>query len=285
MEGLVGFHGEEVGHRHAADLGDAAEVVAHQVDDHEVLGALLLVLAERGLGLLVGCGIRSAGSGSLHGPRRDDPVMLGDEQLGAGRQHGECARIHDAAIGDGLALPQRAIEREGRALQPEAGLERQVQLIDVARLDVPLHHLEALGIGLLVPGGNSWRETEALALGLLVQPSDDVGFRQRLRRLEEAEPEQWYGTVSRQEMHEARLQQVAELVAEEARGMEAVLPSLLEPPNGTGNLPGLLRRDTALELREQQRGRTVARTVVQEHERPVGRQRLVSVRVRHGVGR
>ena len=41
VQGLVGLDGEQVGDVDAADLGDAPDVVAHQIDDHQVLGALL----------------------------------------------------------------------------------------------------------------------------------------------------------------------------------------------------------------------------------------------------
>ena len=55
-DGRVALEGEELVHHHAADLGHAAEVVAEQVDDHEVLGLLLAA--------------GSAAGGSARGPRR-----------------------------------------------------------------------------------------------------------------------------------------------------------------------------------------------------------------------
>ena len=46
MDGLVGLDVHQVGHVHGADLADDAEVVAQQVDDHQVLGAVLLAGAQ-----------------------------------------------------------------------------------------------------------------------------------------------------------------------------------------------------------------------------------------------
>ena len=46
MHGRIGLDREQVGHLDAADLGDAAEIVAQQIDDHQIFGALLLVVGE-----------------------------------------------------------------------------------------------------------------------------------------------------------------------------------------------------------------------------------------------
>ena len=46
VHGLVGLDVHQVGHVHGADLADDAEVVAQQVDDHQVLGPVLLAGAQ-----------------------------------------------------------------------------------------------------------------------------------------------------------------------------------------------------------------------------------------------
>ncbi len=48
MHRAIGLDGEQVGHLDRADLGHAAEIVAQQIDDHQILGALLLVHGEPG---------------------------------------------------------------------------------------------------------------------------------------------------------------------------------------------------------------------------------------------
>ena len=54
MQRAIGLDREEVCHLDRADLGKAADVVAHEIDDHKVLGALLDVGSEDALGLRVG---------------------------------------------------------------------------------------------------------------------------------------------------------------------------------------------------------------------------------------
>ena len=44
----IALDGEKLRHRDAADVGDPSEVVAHHVDDHHVLGALLRGLEQLG---------------------------------------------------------------------------------------------------------------------------------------------------------------------------------------------------------------------------------------------
>ena len=63
-QGRIGLDREQFGHRDAAGPGDAREVVAQQIDDHQILGALLGVGAER---LRVGVARR----GALHRPGGD----------------------------------------------------------------------------------------------------------------------------------------------------------------------------------------------------------------------
>ena len=46
VHGLVGLDVHQVRHVHGADLADDAEVVAQQVGDHQVLGAVLLAGAQ-----------------------------------------------------------------------------------------------------------------------------------------------------------------------------------------------------------------------------------------------
>ena len=51
--------------------GDAAQVVAEEVDDHDVLGAIFFVVLEReGSGGVFG-GVEAAGHGALHGAGGD----------------------------------------------------------------------------------------------------------------------------------------------------------------------------------------------------------------------
>ncbi len=71
VEGLVALDGEEVVDVHGAGKADAAEVVAEEVDDHDMLGAVLFVALERERGGGVFGGVEAAGHGALHGAGGD----------------------------------------------------------------------------------------------------------------------------------------------------------------------------------------------------------------------
>ncbi|MNL62461.1 hypothetical protein D3C87_1864840 [compost metagenome] len=71
MQRRIGFHREQVGDLDRADFGDAAEIVAQQVDDHQVFGAVLLVGRQRGTaGCILGQGA-AAFQRPLHRPCRE----------------------------------------------------------------------------------------------------------------------------------------------------------------------------------------------------------------------
>ena len=71
-EPRVLLHGAQARNGHTADLTDAAEVVADQVDDHDVLGVVLL--QEVALGA----------AGAFDGPGMDDLAFPAKEQLRRG---------------------------------------------------------------------------------------------------------------------------------------------------------------------------------------------------------
>ena len=86
-----------------AGLADPAQVVAAQVDEHQVLGALLGVgeqlVGERLVLLRRGAAVPGAGDGVDHGP----PVLDLDQRLGArSRPTSNPSRRNRYMYGDGL---------------------------------------------------------------------------------------------------------------------------------------------------------------------------------------
>ncbi len=77
---------EQLGHLHRADARDAPEVVAQQVHDHQVLCAVLGVIAEPARHLAVALGCAAARGGALHRPGGELAALLLQEQLGRARQ-------------------------------------------------------------------------------------------------------------------------------------------------------------------------------------------------------
>ena len=84
----VGLDDHQLGHGDGVQRADAAEVVAQEVDDHQVLGEGLLVVLQLGAQRLVAAGILGAPRGALDRASLHDPVAVDrQEALGRGAQH------------------------------------------------------------------------------------------------------------------------------------------------------------------------------------------------------
>ena len=119
---------EEARDPHPARPGDAAEVVAHQVDDHHVLGAVLGA-DRQGVG-------HPEGGGALDRRAAGDAGAQAHQQLGRGRDDRARRQAEVGAAGGGpAALQTRRGERE-RGLVP-GGRQAlgEVDLVAVARPD------------------------------------------------------------------------------------------------------------------------------------------------------
>ena len=131
-----------------AVLAHAAEVVAAEVDEHHVLGALLLVGEQVCGDRLVLVGVAAARARAGDRPRRGAPAGHGDERLGRGADDLEVLEVEEVHVGRRVDRAQPAVDRErvdvdlgGPALRGD-DLER-VAGVDV--LDDPRdHRLERL---------------------------------------------------------------------------------------------------------------------------------------------
>ena len=140
VHGREALDGEQPGHLHAAGPGDAGDVVAQQVDDHQVLGALL----GAGPQLLPPAGVLrrvpAAGRRPLHRAQQHLPAVADlHEQLRAGAGHGEPAEVEVGVVRAALAQRQVAVEPERIAVHPAGHAHGQVALVGVAGGD-PLAH-------------------------------------------------------------------------------------------------------------------------------------------------
>ena len=134
-------------HLDAARAADAPQIVALEVDDHDVLGAILRRGEELGGGRAIGVGIGAARPRPLDGPGLDGAVGVErKEALGRVAQDRQCvgggvvavaSPGEKSACGAGAAARSAAARAvgspgvDGRAQPP-----RQVDLIGVARLQV-----------------------------------------------------------------------------------------------------------------------------------------------------
>ena len=135
-------------HAHRAELADAAEIVAAEVDEHHVLGAFLLValqlLGQPQVLLLVAAARPRAGDRM----RLDAPAFDAHQHLRRRSDDRETAHPDEIHVGRRIDVAQRAID--GERIGGDVGLEplRQHRLIDVAGGDVLLDRPDARFEGL-----------------------------------------------------------------------------------------------------------------------------------------
>ena len=127
----------------AAVLAHAPEVVAPEVDEHHVLGALLLVGQQlaRDPPVLLGGGAARAGSGDRLGA--DVAPGDGQQRLGARARHLEVAEVEEVHVGAGVDRAQAAVDREGldgHGGRPALGGHDLEGVSGVDVLDDALHH-------------------------------------------------------------------------------------------------------------------------------------------------
>ncbi len=136
--------------------GHAAHVVAGEVHQHHVLGALFLVGQEISLQSGV-FGLRLAAASRAGDGTRDHPVPLHPNQRlgrrtryldgGAARSRPEAQEVHVRA---GVERPQRPVRTEGRTVQIRLESSRGNHLEDVARHYVLFGFLHPAAVALVV---------------------------------------------------------------------------------------------------------------------------------------
>ena len=115
----VALDGKGFGHLHRAGLGDAPDVVARQVDQHDVLGALLRVVDEFQFGGLVE--FRRGAARPRTGQRADGDLLfavahafLPHQDFRRGRDHVEITEVVIEHVGRRVQRTQRAVQRQRR---------------------------------------------------------------------------------------------------------------------------------------------------------------------------
>ena len=155
----VGLDGHERRHVHAPQRAHAAEVVADEVDDHEVLGARLLVVAQRGAAVGVLDRMGGARRGALDRLGLDHPLAVdAQEALGRGAQHRQVAEAQQRRVRRRVARAQRAVggERLDRAVAAQLG--GQADLVALALEDLVLAGGDVGEVGLAaLAGGEAQR--------------------------------------------------------------------------------------------------------------------------------
>ena len=112
MHVRVGLDGHERVDVHGAELAHAAEVVAAEVDEHHVLGALLLVGQQLLGDRLVVVDRRAARAGAGDRPRRDVAAGDRDQRLGRGADDLEVLEVEEVHVRRRVDGAQAAVDRE-----------------------------------------------------------------------------------------------------------------------------------------------------------------------------
>ena len=146
----VALDDHALGEAHGADAGDAADVVAAQVDEHQVLGQFLGIGEQFLLqGAVLGLG-GAATTGAGDGADGDHPVLQPGEDLRRGADDMEVPQVHVMHVGRGVEATQGAVEVDGPGLEGDGQALGQDHLHAVAGQDVvldALHRRLEAGLG------------------------------------------------------------------------------------------------------------------------------------------
>ena len=130
---------EQLGHLDAARLRDPREVVAHQVDDHQILGALLGVCGQRRRFGGIGGGLGPSRRGALHRLGLDHALADGEELLGRQRQDRALVVDDHPAPACPRRAPQPRVERQRVARHRDVAAEGQIGLVIIPREQLLAH--------------------------------------------------------------------------------------------------------------------------------------------------
>jgi len=131
---------------HRTGRGDDAEVVAHQIDDHQIFGPLLGSVAQRLRRRTVGTRFRSARGCPFHGPHEDFSPSAGEEEFRRSRENAPVAGVEPGAKRSLLARGQPAIERERIARDGKTLPQGVIDLIGIPPRDRPVNSGDSRGV-------------------------------------------------------------------------------------------------------------------------------------------
>ncbi len=185
MDTRIGFDAKQMRHLNAARPRHARQVVAHQVDDHQVFGALLGVSGKRFALSAVGRHIGAARRGALHRPRRYLAFSDRKEQFGRQAKQPVFAGMDDAAIARAGTLSQPGISGQRIAVDRHVAGEGQVRLVNVTRADVFEDCLDPRDI---IGLGYARHRRDDPGSGAIAEQGGDIVGGNPFDTLEQAEP-------------------------------------------------------------------------------------------------
>ena len=146
VDGGIALDREGFVHPHAAGFGDTGEIVAHQIDDHQILGAILDRASELRSQRCIRLRIAAPRAGALHRLGLGHAILERNEQFGAEAEQPMRAVEYHPAIARLRRRAQRGIETQRIAGEIARQREGQIGLVDIARADRVLQRPESLRI-------------------------------------------------------------------------------------------------------------------------------------------
>ena len=128
----VALDRELFGHADRPDLGDATDIVAAEIEQHQVFGAFLLVSQKIGGEPLVLGWCRATPTCARDRANRHCAVTHAHQNFRAGAHDLERAEVEEGQERRGVHPPQRAIKRKGRQRERRSEALAQHDLEDVA---------------------------------------------------------------------------------------------------------------------------------------------------------
>ncbi|MNF84998.1 hypothetical protein D3C84_673820 [compost metagenome] len=159
----IALQGEQFRYPHRADATAAAEVVAQQVDDHQVFRAILAAGQQLGGQFLVLGDVAAARPGALDRPGLDLPLVHAEKALR--RQAEDRAVVQGEIAGEGsrAGVAQGAVGRPRVALPGRLEALGKVHLVAVAGANVGLDAFDGGPILAGVEVGGKGRQQTELA--------------------------------------------------------------------------------------------------------------------------
>ena len=146
-----------LGKPHRAGLGDTTDVVAAQVDQHQVFGQLLgiaeQVLLQRQISFFVGTAWTRAGDGA----DRDQAFLDPHQHFWRRPHHVEVTEVEEVHVGRRVEATQRAVQIDGCGLERDRHALGNHHLHAVASEDVVLDAVDRLLVILAAEAGAEGR--------------------------------------------------------------------------------------------------------------------------------
>ena len=146
MDGWIAFDGKGFVHAHAAGIRDARQIVAHEVDDHEVLRPILDRCGKLPGQRTIELGLARPWARALHRLGLGFIAFERHEQFGAQAEQPVRTVEHHPAITCLRRGTQRTVKRERIAREVACQRKGKIGLVDIARGDRLLQAGEGLGI-------------------------------------------------------------------------------------------------------------------------------------------